>query len=345
MGCFDSKQKKASRLTYRWWKKSCTTPDGQNPVNNGIIIILGGAGFCPSTLSPFKSVLLTSDVFFPTFPFFPGGIWVHEPPWKLVHVVLGVKPPSCFPHLDRPGSPVKEATYFFRTPETHAMKKLVFGKNTVFSWKKCGVILCNLKYHVKIENKLLTHWFPVPKTMLFQHVLWFIDKIISFWWTMTLTTMVRFFLLGVAPVPTLTAGAAATAGVADVLACTVPAQAWDGAWGSLKQHMARAVSGYNWCFLVKFIPSFEKIVYQMPLIFGSLFLFGEEGSQSILWQQGKHFGASSIHSYNSTDSQVQSFFGLNGTFWTCPCGILRKPPSLSATSRSLEQWFWWWVAD
>ena len=36
--------------SYCWWKKSCTTWDGLNPINNGIIIILGGAGFCPSTV-------------------------------------------------------------------------------------------------------------------------------------------------------------------------------------------------------------------------------------------------------------------------------------------------------
>ena len=35
-----------------WWKKSCTTWDGYNPINNGMIIILGGAGFLPSTVSP-----------------------------------------------------------------------------------------------------------------------------------------------------------------------------------------------------------------------------------------------------------------------------------------------------
>ena len=36
--------------TYCWWKKSCTTWDVWNPINNGIIIILGGAGFQPSTV-------------------------------------------------------------------------------------------------------------------------------------------------------------------------------------------------------------------------------------------------------------------------------------------------------
>ena len=53
--------------TYCWWKKSCTTWDVWNPINNGIIIILGGAGFQPSTVwmpflwlsSPFFKVHLT----------------------------------------------------------------------------------------------------------------------------------------------------------------------------------------------------------------------------------------------------------------------------------------------
>ena len=36
--------------SYSWWTKSCTTWDNSNPIDNGIIIILGGAGFCPSTV-------------------------------------------------------------------------------------------------------------------------------------------------------------------------------------------------------------------------------------------------------------------------------------------------------
>ena len=36
--------------TYCWWRNSCTTWDVWNPINNGIIIILGGAGFQPSTV-------------------------------------------------------------------------------------------------------------------------------------------------------------------------------------------------------------------------------------------------------------------------------------------------------
>ena len=35
---------------YCWWKKSCTTLDVWNPVNNGIFTISTGAGFFPSTV-------------------------------------------------------------------------------------------------------------------------------------------------------------------------------------------------------------------------------------------------------------------------------------------------------
>ncbi len=35
---------------YCWWLKSCTTWDVWNPINNEISIILGGAGFQPSTV-------------------------------------------------------------------------------------------------------------------------------------------------------------------------------------------------------------------------------------------------------------------------------------------------------
>ncbi len=41
--------------TYCWWLKSCTTWDGWNPINHGIIIILGGAGFQPSTVGLVQS--------------------------------------------------------------------------------------------------------------------------------------------------------------------------------------------------------------------------------------------------------------------------------------------------
>ena len=48
---FSSQFLGAHLSSYCWWKKSCTTWDGWNPKRNGIIIILGGAGFCPSRVS------------------------------------------------------------------------------------------------------------------------------------------------------------------------------------------------------------------------------------------------------------------------------------------------------
>ena len=38
------------QVTYRWWKKSCTTQHVWNTVNNGIFTIPTGAGFLPSTV-------------------------------------------------------------------------------------------------------------------------------------------------------------------------------------------------------------------------------------------------------------------------------------------------------
>ena len=39
-------------MPYCWWKKSCTTWDVQNPVNDGMFTISTGAGFQPSTVGP-----------------------------------------------------------------------------------------------------------------------------------------------------------------------------------------------------------------------------------------------------------------------------------------------------
>ena len=59
---------KESFPTYCWWKKSCTTWDIWNPVNNGIFTISTGAGCLPSTVSQ-------SPYFFATPPS------LHPPPW------------------------------------------------------------------------------------------------------------------------------------------------------------------------------------------------------------------------------------------------------------------------
>ena len=42
-------------LTYRGWKKSCTTLDGWNPKSNGINLLSTGAGFLPSTAEFLRS--------------------------------------------------------------------------------------------------------------------------------------------------------------------------------------------------------------------------------------------------------------------------------------------------
>ena len=66
--------------SYCWWKKSCTTWDGIKPYKyNGIIIILGGAGFCPST------------VVRPKFSI-SSGFWCHVHVTKTsIHIHLFIK--------------------------------------------------------------------------------------------------------------------------------------------------------------------------------------------------------------------------------------------------------------
>ena len=38
--------------TYGWWTKSCMTLRTLNYGNYGIFLIMGNAGFCPSTVEP-----------------------------------------------------------------------------------------------------------------------------------------------------------------------------------------------------------------------------------------------------------------------------------------------------
>ena len=72
---------------YCWWTKSCTTWD--NPINNGIIIILGGAGFCPST------------VFWDLSFFVPNSFFSHDVVVKFGRsfVFMAWKTPTKFTHL------------------------------------------------------------------------------------------------------------------------------------------------------------------------------------------------------------------------------------------------------
>ena len=44
-------------LSYCWWKKSCTGWDDRYPVIYRVLYIPGGAGFLPSTVSPYRPVM------------------------------------------------------------------------------------------------------------------------------------------------------------------------------------------------------------------------------------------------------------------------------------------------
>ena len=46
---------------YCWWKKSCTTWDAEDPVNNGINYLWTGAGFLPSTVASTITTFFCQD--------------------------------------------------------------------------------------------------------------------------------------------------------------------------------------------------------------------------------------------------------------------------------------------
>ena len=52
-------------VLYLWWKKSCTTWDVENPVNNGMNYLSSGAGFLPSTVPLEHKAILTSPFLLP----------------------------------------------------------------------------------------------------------------------------------------------------------------------------------------------------------------------------------------------------------------------------------------
>ena len=55
---FSKERPRARREQYCWWKKSCTTWDFWNHVNNWISHLSTGAGFQPSTVCCFQSYLI-----------------------------------------------------------------------------------------------------------------------------------------------------------------------------------------------------------------------------------------------------------------------------------------------
>ena len=66
------------KLTYFWWKKSCTTWDVENPMNTGISATSTGAGFLPSTVAlenpPCWWYLMGKLVIFQCYVSLPEGI-------------------------------------------------------------------------------------------------------------------------------------------------------------------------------------------------------------------------------------------------------------------------------
>ena len=87
---------RSARGSYCWWLKSCTTWDVWNPINNGIIIILGGAGFQPSTVSLLNLVTqgVTLNRPFQPTGFFFRNFWRYTPAQKGVGIHFCVK--GCF---------------------------------------------------------------------------------------------------------------------------------------------------------------------------------------------------------------------------------------------------------
>ena len=84
---------------YCWWKKSCTTWDVQNPVNNGINYLSTGAGILPSTVAMECSVVPSSlglasfcssfdDFSFDTITATTTTHFIHRHRWRLLFCCL-----------------------------------------------------------------------------------------------------------------------------------------------------------------------------------------------------------------------------------------------------------------
>jgi hypothetical protein len=84
--------------SYCWWKKSCTTLDGWNPINNGINHLSTGVGFLPSTVALLKH---TETLSFRQFPILPGSPWQCTNRYKKVEIWLACGPflPIYFGHF------------------------------------------------------------------------------------------------------------------------------------------------------------------------------------------------------------------------------------------------------
>ena len=91
-GCFIIKAKEFTRkLWYCGWKKSCTTLDGWNPINNGINHLSTVARFLPSTVSwgyygIYAGVNIQRNAENQCFPI---GKMTYK--WEMFHIYVGLK--------------------------------------------------------------------------------------------------------------------------------------------------------------------------------------------------------------------------------------------------------------
>ena len=60
---------------YCWWTKSCTTKDDDYPIIYRVLIIPGGAWFCPSTVVVFYSMIIFISISGPPIPWDSRNSW------------------------------------------------------------------------------------------------------------------------------------------------------------------------------------------------------------------------------------------------------------------------------
>ena len=72
---------------YCWWLKSCTTWDVWNPIKNGINYLSTGAGFQPSTVSPYKSSKCSQQQF-EVAPCRLVGARTWAVPWQILNGIF-----------------------------------------------------------------------------------------------------------------------------------------------------------------------------------------------------------------------------------------------------------------
>ena len=116
------------KLTYCWWRKSCTTKDDDYPIIYRVLTIPGGAGFCPSTVASENGRL---EDYFPFekaswqglwYVSFREGVYNHQIPQFL------------FSGLD--------LMFFLLVRRFVAMEKFLLWPAFVGKWKWIAIIAC-----------------------------------------------------------------------------------------------------------------------------------------------------------------------------------------------------------